>query len=80
MVFADYIGFIGVFLLLIAFMLNLFNILKEKSASYLILNIIGAGLLCYASILINFMPFVLLEGIWCAVATAGLIQLLVKKK
>ncbi len=38
------------------------------------MNIIGAGLSCYASVLIGFIPFVILEATWAIVATAGLIK------
>jgi hypothetical protein len=36
------------------------------------LNIIGAGLSCYASVLIRYWPFVVLEGCWVLVSIAGL--------
>ena len=31
---------------------------------YILLNIIGSGLSCYASVLIRYWPFVVLEGCW----------------
>ena len=74
------IGSIGVFLLLVSFFLNLFKILKHDTKIYTTMNIIGAGMSCYASILIGFMPFVILNGIWSVVALVGLISLLRKKK
>ena len=43
---ATVIGFIGVGLLLLAFVLNLAKILKAESVPYLALNLIGAGLAC----------------------------------
>jgi hypothetical protein len=36
------------------------------------LNLVGAGLACYSSWLIGFMPFVVLEGVWAIAALAGL--------
>ena len=74
------IGSIGVFLLLVSFFLNLFKILKQDTKTYTTINILGAGMSCYAAILIGFVPFVVLEGIWAVVALAGLIRLLRKKK
>ena len=66
------IGFVGVTLLLIAFFLNLFRLLKAESNAYLALNLVGAGLACASSYLIDFLPFVLLEGTWAIVAGVAL--------
>lgn len=71
---ATVIGFIGVALLLLAFVLNLFRVLRSDSSLYMFLNLIGAGLACYSSYLILFMPFVLLEGVWALVAFAGFMR------
>jgi len=68
------IGSMGVALLLIAFFLNLFKFLKEDNTVYILLNIVGAALSGYASLLINYMPFVLLESIWCIVALLALFK------
>ena len=62
----------GVALLLIAYFLNLFKYLPHGSKVYGVLNAAGAGLACYASILIGFVPFVILEGIWAMVALVGI--------
>jgi len=69
------VGSIGVSLLLLAFFLNLFKILMQDNTIYVIMNILGAGLACYASIRIGFIPFVILEGTWAIVAVIGLIKL-----
>ncbi|HEV2707486.1 MAG TPA: hypothetical protein VGV59_16335 [Pyrinomonadaceae bacterium] len=68
------IGFIGVSLLLVAFFLNLFKFLRSESYLYLVLNLIGGMLACYSSYLIDFAPFVLLEGTWATVAAIGLVR------
>ena len=68
------IGSLGVSLLLLAFFLNLFRKLPLNSNLYLVLNIIGAGFSAYASLLIDFMPFVILEGTWCLVALVALVK------
>jgi len=72
---ATQIGFAGVSLLLGAFFLNLFRLMDGGSAGYIGLNLVGAGLACYSSWLIGFMPFVLLEGCWAVVAAAALLRL-----
>ncbi len=70
------IGFVGVALLLLAFVLNLFKLLRSNGPVYMGLNFVGAGLACYSSYLIMFMPFVLLEGVWALVALAGIVRAL----
>lgn len=79
MTFPEIVGSIGVGLLLFAFLLNLFERWSQKSLGYISLNIVGAGLSCYASILIGFVPFVILEGTWTLVACVGLMQRLSKR-
>lgn len=69
-----WIGSIGVTLLLLAFGLHLFGGLSRESRIYSLMNVLGAGLSCYASILIHYMPFVVLEGAWCLVALIGLFR------
>jgi hypothetical protein len=79
--FSTIIGSFGVALLLIAFFLNLFKFIKEDNTAYILLNIFGAALSGYASFLINYMPFVLLESIWCVVALLAFFKkMLVVKK
>ncbi len=69
------IGTIGVALILLAFVLNLMAMLDRRSRAYLTLNLVGGVLACAASVLIGFVPFVVLEGIWSAVALGGLLRL-----
>jgi hypothetical protein len=75
----DWIGFIGVAILLLAFFLNLFNKLNKDSVAYLSMNILGAGLACYASVLLKYMPFILLEGCWTMVSMVGLFKIVKSK-
>jgi hypothetical protein len=67
-------GSIGVALLLIAFFLNLFGLMSSDSRMYQSMNAVGAGISCYASYLIGFAPFVILEGTWCAVAVLAMVR------
>jgi hypothetical protein len=69
---AEVVGSIGVAILLIAFFLNLFDLLGANTFSYRAMNAVGAGVSCYASYLIGFAPFVVLEATWCAVALAAM--------
>jgi hypothetical protein len=69
---ATAIGTVGVALLLAAFLLNLLKLLRADAYPYMLLNLTGAGLACWSSVIIHFMPFVVLEGAWAAVAAVML--------
>ncbi len=69
---ADWIGSVGVGMLLLAFVLNLSRRLRADSLVYRLLNLVGAGLACYASALIEYPPFVVLEGVWALAALVAL--------
>jgi len=71
----DWIGFIGVAILLAAYFFNLSGKISKDSFIYLMMNILGAGLACYASVLLNYIPFIILEGCWTLVSILGLIKL-----
>lgn len=73
---ATWIGFLGVAFLLIAFLLNLVKLLRADAHSYMVLNLVGAALACYSSYLINFMPFVVLEGVWALAALVAIARAL----
>jgi hypothetical protein len=75
----DIIGSIGVGIILIAYFLNIFSFIPKEGKFYFILNIIGASIACYASVLINYIPFIILEGTWGIVSLFGLFQTLKKQ-
>ena len=70
----DLIGTIGVGLILLAYFLNMFSLIKKDGTLYFIINILGAGIACLAAVLIHFMPFILLEAAWVLVSAVGLIK------
>jgi len=72
MTYNDWIGTIGVGLVLIAYFLNTMKWVPENGKLFFILNTVGGALSCYAAALINFIPFVVLEAIWTAVSIYGL--------
>ncbi len=74
MSFNDWVGTIGVGLILFAYFASTFNLISGKSRVFFTLNVIGAGLACYASYLIAYWPFVILEGTWMLVSLIGLIR------
>ncbi len=71
---SDIIASTGVIILLIAFLLNLYKRLPADSKTYSLLNFIGAGMCGFASYMIKFYPFVLLESIWAFVALISLFK------
>jgi hypothetical protein len=73
---ATLIGSAGVALLLLAFLLQLLRVLRADGAAYAALNLVGAGLACYCSYLIDFTPLVVLEGTWAIVAAVALARAL----
>lgn len=72
----DWIGFIGVFQILLAFILNITGKINTKDLSFILLNLIGAGMACLASVLMNYVPFIVLEGVWTLATLISLINYL----
>ena len=71
---SDWVGSIGVAILLGAFLLNLLNKISKDGLLYIFLNILGAALACTASWMIHYMPFVILEGCWMLVSAIALVN------
>jgi hypothetical protein len=68
----EWVGFVGVFFLLLAYLLNLIGALSRESIVYHGLNALGAAVAGYASYRIGFFPFVLLEGVWTLASVGAL--------
>lgn len=68
----DWIGFVGVFLILLAYILNALNKITTKSLFFILLNLIGASLACLASVLMKYAPFIILEAVWALVSLFSL--------
>ena len=75
MTYTDWIGSIGVFLILLAYFLNVIGTLNHKDIAFIILNLIGATLACIASVLLDYVPFIILEGAWVLVSLYALLTL-----
>lgn len=78
MSFADWMATVGVTLLLIAFALNLSKKVSAESRTYLLLNVLGAGLAGVSSYLIGFWPFVVLESVWTLASLLPLLKSLIR--
>lgn len=76
----DVIGSLGVGLILLAYFLNTFSFIKKDGQLFFVMNIVGAAVACYASFLIRYIPFVILEGTWTLVSIIGLARLYSKKQ
>ena len=70
----DIIGSVGVGMILLAYFMSTAKLMKTDSKTYFVLNIVGAGLATTASLLINYWPFVILEGTWTLVSIYGLMN------
>jgi len=62
------IGVIGAGLLLIAFIANELGKLDAEAFAYDLINLIGAAFLVWYAVLLNSIPFLVLEGIWALVS------------
>ncbi len=71
---ADILGIAGVFILLLAYFLQLAGTLKAANKVYLLLNISGALLAAASSYLIGFVPFIVLELTWAGVSMITLVR------
>ena len=74
MTYNDIIGSIGVSLILLAYFLNTARMIPVNGKLFYVMNMIGAALACYASYLLRYMPFMILEGAWTLVSIYGLMR------
>jgi len=70
----DWLGFVGVSLILFAYILNVLGKITNNNLLFILLNFIGASIACLASILLNYVPFIILEGVWAFVSLISLFK------
>ena len=70
----DWLGFVGVFQILLAYFLSVTKKVNTNNLVFILLNLVGASFACIASILLNYIPFVILEGIWTLVSLYSLLK------
>lgn len=68
------LGILGMALILIAFVLDEFRKFDSDSGQYNLLNLVGSGLLVYYAYTLWSIPFLILNGIWFAVAGYKLVR------
>jgi len=74
MTFNDIIGSIGVGIILVAYYLNTAGLIIKNGKLFYVMNVLGAAIACYASWLIDYWPFIILEGMWTLVSIYGLMR------
>ena len=72
--FTDWIGFLGVFQILLAYVLNVVGEIKNTHIIFILLNLTGASMACLASVLLNYWPFIILEAVWTLVSLYSLLK------
>ena len=76
----DWLGFIGVACILIAYLLSEIGKISNKQLTFILLNLVGSSIACLASALINYIPFVVLEAAWALVSLVSFINYFKVKK
>tara|TARA_B100000579_G_C22204766_1_gene564546 strand:+ start:266 stop:508 length:243 start_codon:yes stop_codon:yes gene_type:complete len=72
--FSEILSYIGMILILCAFLLETRNVLNSKDRSYLVLMATGSGLLAIRALLIYEWAFLVLEVIWCLAAIMAIVK------
>ena len=68
----------GALFILSAFLLVQLERLATTSLAYLVLNLVGSGILAVVAAVDGDIGFLLLEGVWAAVSAFGLARLLLR--
>lgn len=77
-VMSQLVQIVGSLLVLAGFALAQLNVLDQKSRRYLILNLVGSGVLAVDAVIERQWGFLLLEGVWAIVSAASLASVLLK--
>ena len=68
------LSWLGMLLILLAFILETQGRIHSRSKQYLVLMAIGSGLLLIRAVLIEEWAFSILELVWCLAAISGLVK------
>ena len=74
MALTDWMGFLGVFQILLAYILNVSGKISNKHLAFILLNLVGASMACLASVLLKYWPFIILEAVWASVSLYSVIK------
>ena len=59
---------------MLAYILNVSKKITNESLAFILLNLIGASMACLASVLMDYLPFIILEAVWAIVSFVALIK------
>ncbi len=68
------VGIIGATIILVTFLLNQFGKLSAESRSYDIANAVGSLILVSYAVLLDSVPFMILNGVWFVVSFRDVIR------
>jgi uncharacterized membrane protein len=71
---SEILSYLGMLMILSAFLLETRDIVNSKDGKYLTLMAIGSGLLGIRALLINEWAFLVLELVWCLAAIMAIIK------
>jgi hypothetical protein len=71
---SDWIGTIGVAMILLAYLLTVFKVRTSDDLLYILLNLAGAAMAGLASLMIKYIPFIVLEAVWSLISLFSLIR------
>jgi hypothetical protein len=75
-VMAQLVQIIGSLLVLAGFALAQLGVLDQKSRRYLVLNVVGSGVLAVDAVVEQQWGFLLLEGVWAIVSAISIVAVL----
>jgi hypothetical protein len=73
---AQLVQIIGSLLVLAGFALAQLGVLDQKSRRYLVLNVVGSGVLAVDAVVEHQWGFLLLEGVWAIVSAISIVAVL----
>ncbi len=70
---------VGAVLILTAFVLAQFGRLATASLTYMVLNVVGSGMLAVVAAVDGDVGFLLLEGVWAIVSAYSIVRFLLRR-
>lgn len=74
------VGVIGATIILIAFLLNQLNIWRNDTFGYDLSNLIGSLVLIYYAVLLDSIPFLILNTVWALFSLKDVLKYLIDHK
>lgn len=74
------IGVVGASIILIAFLLNQLNIWRNDTFGYDLANLVGSLVLIYYSMLLDSIPFIILNSVWAFFSLKDVVKYLISQR